>query len=334
MNESNESYPWIELALAQSADIAQRLRHAATQLPGESRKRCLVLAAWFDNKPTVSQMLRSPMALAICNSLSPVDIDREFNSPEIDEAIWKSVGTIELPRNKLSRILGLCLYPMALLCLLVLYAIPFSFYVIKPMEEFYEEFELALPGKTAFLLFVFGFLRDYWIAIVLSSLATFQLVAYFGSKYSPRYGVAILDLWSTSVRSAWGFFSWHVSTLISAGVDRAQAIEIAARSNPSGLIRSVGASHLPALSGSDQTAMPTIMQTRYSLLSSVLTLPRGVSLPALLTEVASSYWARERRIGDWLISWFANALLWFIGGVVLFFAGALFVPLVELISSL
>ena len=91
MNESNESYPWIELALAQSADIAQRLRHAATQLPGESRKRCLVLAAWFDNKPTVSQMLRSPMALAICNSLSPVDIDREFTHEIFDHVGHQAV---------------------------------------------------------------------------------------------------------------------------------------------------------------------------------------------------------------------------------------------------
>ena len=70
------------------------------------------------------------------------------------------------------------------------------------------------------------------------------------------------------------------------------------------------------------------------LLLYALRLRHPTEQAALLYDVASNYWDRDRNQTQWWVSWLTPVVICVVGSIVGFFLASLFLPLVDLISGL
>jgi type II secretory pathway component PulF len=228
-------------------------------------------------------------------------------------------------------------YPVLVLLAACLIGILFSFWIAPQFEEMFEEFGIELPEIT---LAVLGFAqlirRWWWIVLAFPAgviLANWILNRMTGAHRSA--GSSWIDQKLMSTRDSLASWAWHISLLLSAGLTQSEAIENAGIATGKSWLRERSEKWAKNRQPSDPANEQSFfVNPEFQLLDRAMQLPLSAGKVALLREVATFYWDRNRTIGDWWVQWLVVLILWLVGAAIFISILSLFMPLIAIVSGL
>lgn len=367
----NESSPhpisadWIGQWFPQRDRIVSALALTADGLTGASRRRVRRLADDVAYCQGVDDVLVHPIALEIflClagrsqetgagSSSGRADASSSLNdvrvaSQNLDTKIGLAVHRVLLahsPADAGRRHLGTLLaYPLMVLSIWYLVMAGVSILLVPMFRTMFDEFGLTLPWVTKLL---FGIadaigspLTYVWIFLFFALLMLFAWVQW-GPQWASRGGDTSANFRGgtfRSTRGAWADWAWHVSLLLRAGLEFADAIALAGDASARTWLQQ--GSHSWAVQvRSGERPFQGVTHFRgvpCHLLADALSLDsREIDQAGMLRAVAEIYWDRDQQRSAWRLGCLAPVIAVGVMGVVLASIYALFSPLVQLISGL
>lgn len=286
--------------------------------------------AWLST-PSMTQALSLLIRFDRLSELSPSDI-RETVSELITASSPPAFG------------LRPWAYPLFLVCILFLFFLALSFFIIPIFGEMYLEFGLRVPSTTEFIVNFSRLTLAYPIpmiglsaGILILIVGTVPATSYLFHRYQ---FVSLVGFWVTGSKKNINAMKHWLSTLaelLELGFQTSKALPIAAKASES--------VHLTKLSYALSDELRSLAEGRTTELNPAITkaLPATVVLailspsnpsPSLLRQIAYAHrlrhQTRQERMGSLLAPITTILIGLFVGFIVL----ALFLPLVSLVTSL
>ena len=302
---------------------------------GAAARQLSILANWFAKPRTFEQALKRPDVLAICLPLSHSKTEREsqFREPDVRAAVRSGFSAIVHNSSVSQQLLQSLVYPFLMLLCAVLLAILFSSFVAPLFQEMFEEFGIALPVLTQWVLNSAAFLRSWaWVFFfwLIAGASLFWLFNYMDNKRRQSH-MSWLDNNFQSTRDALAGWAWHLSLLLQSGVAQPQAIWNAGFAAGKARIKQQS---FRLSSVKEVASDKAYFGVKFRLLDHALTLPVSVGKIQLLQRIASYYRSRNRNMGQWWIGWLVMMLYWLIGGIAFLSLMAIFMPMFSIVSGL
>jgi type II secretory pathway component PulF len=316
--------------------FSAELDSMATDLPGVGRQQLRSLSRWFQGSAKFEDAILRPDVLAFCLPLVNSAEQGSITSSGMAQAARRgfcSVGRYQTVNRHLFRIL---LYPTLILFAACLLWIGFSFWIAPQFQEMFEEFGIELPRITRLVLWLAHAVRQWCWAILVFPVGVCLcwILNRVGRDRRPANQTWLDQRWM-STRNAVASWAWHISLLLEAGLTQSAATRIAGTAAANSRLRRIsfevtGSRQLDAL-GQEQ---PFLFDPKFQLLDYAMRMPESPGKIALLREVATYYWDRNRNVGDWWVQWLVAVMLWCILAAIVITVLSLFFPLVAIVSGL
>lgn len=316
--------------------ITSAINELAKSESGGGSKQLSVLGRWFGKERSYEDALKRPDVLAVCLALTSLTEDKRdhFSGTDIRAAVRSGFSSIVHNGSVSQHLLRAMMYPFLILMGGVFLAIFFSVFVSPHFEEMYEEFGIALPTVTLWVLDSAGFMRRWaWVLVfwLFGGMALFWIFNYLDNKRRQSH-MSWLDNRFLSTRDALAGWAWHISLLLQSGVAQPQAIWNAGFA--------VGKARLKEQSvrwsqrKEADPYEPYFLKSKFSLLNHALMLPPSNGKVKLLQRVAAYYRSRNRNMGQWWIGWLSFALYWLVGFIAFICVLSIFMPMMAIVSGL
>ncbi len=316
-------------------ELATELDRMATELPGEGRQQLQSLSRWFKGSAKFEDAIRRPDVLSLCLPLVKSN-QNSLTSAGMAQAARLGFCSVSRYKAVSRHLFQVLFYPMMVLFVAALLWIGFSFWIAPEFQKMFREFGIELPAMTKLILWLAEWVRAGWwlTGIIPFGMALFWILNRIGSDHRPG-NLTWLDQRWMSTRNALASWAWHVSLLLQAGFSQKEAIETAASATANARLRRIsfevtGSRQLDSLGQTESF----LFDPKYDLLDCAMRMPNSAGKIALLQEVATYYWDRNRNIGDWWVRWLVAAMLWLILGAIVITVLALFAPMIAIVSGL
>ena len=320
----------LDAVLSRRAEIASELREYASFSEGIQKKRAVRLADDIEaGIPSQAAMLRADvLAVAV-----PVICGGDAQSRASVFAGLRELNAIA-PRP--TRVLAAVLYPALLFLLSVGVAIIYLLAVIPMFEAMFIEFDLSLPAPTLFIIWVSQLLRQssVWLAVVALIAVALVWRRLRPNKMKPVWA-GEFDIAPWGRRCHAGIWAWHVSLLLRLGLSLVDAISIAGRASDHRSLRTE--SRKWSMISHDEFSVEGVRRvcgSKCDLLVYAMQWNNRAGRIELLQEVASMYIDRADYRTRALVAWLSPIAMFFVSSSIGLLIMALFMPLVNLISSL
>ena len=316
-------------------EFASELDRMASDLRGKGRRQLQSLGRWFRGPAKFEDAMERPDVLAFCLPLIK-SADRSLSTERVNQAARRGFCTVSRFRTSGGSPLRLLFYPFLILIAACLLWIGFSFWIAPQFQKMFEEFGIQIPKMTLLILGLANTVRHWWWLVLVVPVGAALLWFWNRIGTDRRTGNQTwLDQRLTSTRNALATWAWHVSLLLEAGSSQSDAIKTAGLATANARLRQVslevtGSGQLDAL-GQEE---PFLFDPRFELLDCAMRMPKSQGKIALLREVATYYWDRNRHVSDWWIHWLVAILLCFILAAIVITIFSLFTPLIAIISGL
>lgn len=348
MNHSIEEIPdsnsleshWKSIERSRSV-MAKQIRSLADTLSGPRQRQLRSIGRWLGGSQGYDAALERPDVLCFCQTWLDALLDKpnedSLTESEMIAAVGKGYCKFESsapsPRN-----LTPFLYPLSALFTWLLLLTVGSIFILPGFRDLYENFgsvvslsdEWELPWPTRFVLWVGDWFEAnwWWMFIVLVLLSMLLVISMRISQRGQAYSFSWFDRRFSRFRVQVSVWTNHIATLLAAGVDDAESIQIAGRCSDSSRLR---ISSQDYLRGAQKYLIDPI---QYPLINNSLSLKNRAAKIAILEETGRYYRAVEQVVQSWWLSWFSKAIIVLIWFTVFFMAVSLYWPVVSILYGL
>ncbi len=243
-----------------------------------------------------------------------------------------------------SKIIGAMYYPVAVVTFALGIVTGIMIVVIPKFKDIFMDFDVTLPGPTLFLMgvsdwFVLG-TPPGWVVVVFGPFIAMALFKVIRSSKGGRYATDVVGVKAPILgmmlrKSAVARFTRVLGTLISAGVPILEAINIARDTVGNEVYaRAMQKCHDSIREGESFATPLRQTNTCESLVVNMIDVGEETGeLDKMLIKIADNYEEELDVAVNSLVSLLEPVMIVSLGGVVGFIVVALFMPLVELISS-
>lgn len=336
--QSTQKTRW-EFVVRHRDEIAEELDRMAVEIPGPAREYLRSLSRWFHGPAEFESALNRPDVLAIGLSVmeSREQIDSAGDDRELRHAV--RVGFLDSSFGLIGgrRLFSWMLYPILISLAALLLLIVFSLTIAPQFQEMFAEFGIELPHLTILVLGTCQFVQNWWPGLVLIPvlIGVLGLLSKFVGRDSRTGNISWIDRHLMSNRNACANWLWHVALLLDFGLSQDFAVSRASEASGNPWLKKIGQRALPKNAPPSTSPEPQLLfYRRYALASQALKLAPSNGKVAMLREVATFYWDRNRYVGEWWVQWLNAFILWMVGLLVVIAIASLFLPLIAIVSGL
>ena len=322
------------------AAMAKQIHRLAGTLSGPRQRQLRSIGRWLDSSQGYDAVLERPDVLCFCqawlDALLVKSDAASLTEPEMVAAIGKGYCKFESsapsPRN-----LTPFLYPVLALFAWLLLLTVGSIFILPGFRGLYEIYvsalsdfnEMELPWSTRFVLRVGEWFEANWcwMFIVLILLSIVLLISLRISQRGRAYSFSWFDRSFSRFRFQVSVWANHIASLLAAGVDDAESLQIAGRCSDSSQLRGSSKDYLK---GAQKNLIDPI---QYPLISNSLTLVDRAAKIAILEETGRYYRAEEQSVQGWWLFWLSKAIIALIWFSVVFMAVSLYWPLLSILAG-
>lgn len=315
------------------AVMSKQISSLADSLFGTRRKQLKSISRWLNGTEGYEQALKRPDVLCFCQPWVDTILSKSTPEPltefEIEAAIGKGFCKFEtraaLPRNLIP-----FLYPLFSFYALMTTIILGSIWIIPEFKKLFEEFGISLPLITQSVLRLSQWIQAVWMPIVavLVLVPIVLLILARISQYNSAYSLSWFDRRLRRHRTKLSAWATHVASLLSAGLDETEAVQIAGSCSASSRLRA------NCVAFAENPKHNLLDPGRYPLIYNSFSLNDRPAKIAILEETARYYRSVSRVVQSWWLAWLSKAIIYLIGAVLFYVVAAMLLPLLSIISGL
>lgn len=262
----------------------------------------------------------------------------------LDVILQRLAEFMEKAQKLKAKIKGAMVYPVVVVGFSVSIVVGIMIVVIPKFKEIFLDFDVTLPGATLFLLgtseWVVHGTPPGWMVIVFGPFAAMALFKLIRSTKGGRFvtdtvGIKIPVLGNMLQKTSIARFMCTLGTLISAGVPILEAIKITKETAGNEVyVRALEKVHDSIREGESFAAPLRSAKVCDGLVTNMIDVGEETGeLDKMLLKIADTYDEELDVAVASLVSLVEPIMVVFLGGIVGFIVVALFMPLVQLISS-
>ncbi|MGB2986974.1 MAG: type II secretion system F family protein [Phycisphaerae bacterium] len=262
----------------------------------------------------------------------------------LDVILQRLAEFMEKAQKLKAKIKGAMVYPVVVVGFSVSIVVGIMIVVIPKFKEIFLDFDVTLPGATLFLLgtseWVVHGTPPGWMVIVFGPFAAMALFKLIRSTKGGRFvtdtvGIKIPVLGNMLQKTSIARFTRTLGTLISAGVPILEAIKITKETAGNEVyVRALEKVHDSIREGESFAAPLRSAKVCDGLVTNMIDVGEETGeLDKMLLKIADTYDEELDVAVASLVSLVEPIMVVFLGGIVGFIVVALFMPLVQLISS-
>ncbi len=262
----------------------------------------------------------------------------------LDVILQRLAEFMEKAQKLKRKIIGAMVYPIVVVTFAMGIVVGIMIVVIPKFKHIFEDFDVTLPGVTLVLMGVSDWVvlgtPPGWVVILFGPFAAILLFKIIRSSKGGRYVVDVVSLripvfGNLVQKNAVSRFTRTLGTLIAAGVPILEAINITRDTSGNEVyVRALDKVHDSIREGESVAAPLRAAKVVDGLVTNMIDVGEETGeLDKMLLKVADNYEEEIDVAVASLVSLLEPLMVVVLGGIVGFIVIALFMPLVELISS-
>ena len=313
--------------------LAKEIKSLANSISGSRAKQLRSVSRWFNSSEGYEKLLERPDVLCFCQPWVDAVLAKPNQEPlsELEMTAAVGVGFCKFENSApLPRDLTQFLYPTIMFLAWMTVMIVGSIFLLPNFREMFEEFGIALPLSTQYVLNTGTWLEANWFTLFAFAVQL-PLALWFFLWLSQRrsaYSLNWLDRRISRFRTKLSAWATHLASLLAVGVSETEAIQVAGRCSASSRLRS-----LCEAFGQDSDR-DLLDRAKYPLINNALLLRNKEAKIRILEETARYYQAVSRTVRSWWLTWLSPAILVWVVATLFFVVASLFAPLISIISGL
>ena len=315
------------------AAMAKEISTLAGSLSGPRARQLKSVSRWLKGSQGYESILTRPDVLCFCQAW----VEAVLNKPdqatlnEFERAGAIGVGFCTFENNApLPRDMTPFLYPAISFLAWLLIVIFGSVFLLPQFRTLFEEFGIELPLTTQWILKIGMWVEANWfslLAVVILLPLTLTLLLWFSQRGS-AYSLSWVDRQFSRFRTKLSVWATHVASLLSAGVNEMEAIQLAGRCSSSTMLRERCDDYVK--DRNQDLLDPTI----FPLVNNSLLLSNKAAKIRVLEETARYYQSLSRVVQSWWLTWLSKAILVLIVVTTFIAIFSIFAPLMSIITGL
>ena len=313
--------------------MAKEIASLANSISGPRSRQLKSVSRWLNSSQDYDAVLERPDVLCFCQPWVTATLGKanQESLTESEMAAAIGAGFCKFESNApVPRDLNPFFYPLIALMVWAIIIVLGSIFLLPQFRTLFEEFGIGLPLSTQFIIEKGMWIEANWIllfAVIL--LGPLVLLAFLRfSQRNKAYSLNWFDRSFARFRTKLSFWASHFASLLSAGVDEKEAIQIAARCSTSSKLRA-------RCNAYTQGKNTDLLNTyEYPLVSNSLLLKNKAAKIAILEESARYYQSVSRIVQSWWLAWLSKSILVSIVATIILVIISLAAPVFGIISGL
>lgn len=322
-----------ELVNKARPQMAEQIYLLAKTLSGARRRQLNSIGRWLDGSQNYEALLERPDVLCFCLPWLKAILSKPKQTPLTEEEMATAIRqgfcrfehSAPLPRNWTP-----FLYPTITFFVWLAMLTFGSVWILPKLISMFHELGIKLPHATEFVLGVGSWLATNWIPFFVVLLLPIVLFWVF-LRISQRdrvYSLSWVDRRFSRFRFQLSVWASHVASLLSAGVDDLEAIQIAGRCSANSRLKDSCRDFTKGTQGD------LLDRTKYPLINNSVSLNNRAAKIAILEEIGRYYRSLGNVVENWWLSLLSKAMIVFICITVGIVVVSLYLPLTSIVGGL
>jgi type IV pilus assembly protein PilC len=238
------------------------------------------------------------------------------------------------------KVKGAMIYPSVIMGVAAIAIVVLLWKVIPVFQNMFASVNMELPGPTKFVIFLSGFLNNYWWALLIGAGA---FVYGIRAAYATSGGQLAIDSFMLKVpvlgdvlrKSAVSRFTRTLGTLISSGVSILDGLEITAKTSGNRVVQDAIMESRASIAGGESIASPLQKSKVFPpmVISMISVGEQTGGLDEMLTKIADFYDDEVDAAVSGLLSLLEPIMIVFLGVVVGGMIVAMYLPIFDMVNA-